>query len=62
MIFKKVNIMDELAVLEHSQTILDDRFKQKQIDPQVYIEKSLELKAKIEKLRQEKFNKETNNF
>ena len=58
MIFKKVNIMDELAVLEQSQRILDDRLKQKQIDPKTYAEKSQELSNKINELRKKQFDEE----
>ena len=38
MIFKKVNIMNELDVLEQSQRILDDRLEQKQIDHSIKID------------------------
>lgn len=58
MIFKKVNIMDELAVLEQSQRILDDRLQQKQIDPKTYAEKFKEISEKLNKLRKEKFDEE----
>ena len=51
MIFKKVNIMDELQVLEQSQKILDDRLNQKQIDNETYVKKSQELSNKINELK-----------
>lgn len=58
MIFKKFNIMDELKVLEESQKMLDDRLKQKMIDPNTYIKKSQEISEKINKLRKKKFDEE----
>lgn len=48
MLFKKVNIKDELKVLEYSQEILNDRMKNNQIDPQTYLDKSLKIREKIE--------------
>lgn len=58
MIFKKVNIMDELQVLEQSQRLLDDRLKHRQIDRETYIQKSQEISEKINKIRKEEFDKE----
>ena len=58
MIFKKVNIMDELAVLEQSQRILDDRLKQEQIDPEVYAKKYKKLTERIKDLKEKQFAEE----
>ena len=58
MIFKKVNIMDELQVLEQSQRILDDRLKQKQIDSETYISESKKIGDKINELRKKQFDEE----
>lgn len=58
MLFKKVNIKDELKVLEYSQEILNDRMKNNQIDPQTYLDKSLKIREKIEDYKKKEQEKD----
>lgn len=58
MLFKKVNIKDELKVLEYSQEILNDRMKNNQIDPQIYLDKSLKIREKIEDYKKKEREKD----